>query len=183
MGDKTSPFLSHPVPLLILLFFPSLLLLLLLLYVTSARSFLEVVARMPTLPKSVAHEYDPKLVFRSHSTNLPHLNSWIDELISLNESSLPAQSHPTTDSLVESLQRYDAVFRELLRQTSIFSEPVTKLLAKVWAGVLKLLDYMIKSYHRYVKHTSHLQTQAQNLLQERQGQAAAEKIKNEEFDL
>jgi hypothetical protein len=60
---------------------------------------------------------------------------------------------------------------------------VTRLLAKVWGGNLKLLDYMIKSYHRYVKHTTHLQEQAQQLLTERQGQMVAAKVKDEEFEM
>lgn len=138
---------------------------------------------MTTLSKTVSHEYDPKIVYHSHSTNLPHLNSWIDDLIKVTENTLPARDIPTTNNLVESLQRYDAVFKELLRQLSIFSEPLTRMYSKVWAGVLKLLDYMIKSYHRYVKHTSHLQTQAQNLLNERQRGEAASKIQKEEFDM
>ena len=138
---------------------------------------------MSALSKTVSHEYDPKIVYHSHSANLPHLNTWIEQLIQLTEGSLPAKKTPTTEDLVNSLQRYDAVFRELLRQTSIFSEPVTKMYAKLWAGVLKLLDYMIKSYHRYVKHTSHLQTQAQSLLSERQREEAAHKIAKEESDL
>jgi hypothetical protein len=66
---------------------------------------------------------------------------------------------------------------------SVFSEPVTRLLAKVWGGNLKLMDYMIKSYHRYVKHTTHLQEQAQQLLTERQGQMVAAKVKDEEFEM
>lgn len=138
---------------------------------------------MPTLSKTVAHDYDPNIVFHSHSANLPHLSSWIDELISLTENSLPSGAIPTTDTLVQSLQRYDAMYRELLRQTSIFSEPITRMLSKTWSGVLKLMDFMIKSYHRYVKHTSHLQAQAQALMSERAKGDAAHKIKKEEFEL
>jgi hypothetical protein len=138
---------------------------------------------MSSLTKTVSHEYDPKIVYHSHSSNVPHLNSWIDELINFNENSLPKQSTPNTNNLVEALQRYDSVFKELLRQTSIFSDPITKMMSKVWAGNLKLMDYMIKSYHRYVKHTSHLQSQAQTLLNERQRGEAANKIQKEEFDL
>jgi len=108
--------------------------------------------------------YDPGIVFHSHSSNIPHLNDWIQELISLTESSLPSTDHPSTEQLVESFQRYDAMFRELLNQTSIFTKPVTKLLAKTWEGTLKLLQYTIKSYHRYVKHTTYLQSQAQELM-------------------
>ena len=57
------------------------------------------------------------------------------------------------------------------------------MLAKVWAGTLKLLDYMIKSYHRYVKNTTSLQLQAQTLLGERSIQMAASKVREEEFEL
>lgn len=134
-------------------------------------------------PKASSHGYDQNIVYHSHSANLPHLQSWIDQLVSLTENSFPSKSTPTTDDLVQALQRYDVVFRELLRQTSIFSEPVTRMLSKAWAGVIKLLDYMIKSYHRYVKQTSHLQTKAQNLLSERQKGDAAFKVQKEESEL
>jgi hypothetical protein len=130
-----------------------------------------------------SHQYDPKMVYHSYSSNLPHLQSWIDELISLTEQSLPVQNAPSTDVLVQALQRYDSVFKELLRQTSIFSEPVTRMLAKTWTGNLDLMKYMIKSYHRYVRQTSHLQEQAQNLLNEKQREQAASKIQKEEYDL
>lgn len=140
---------------------------------------------MPGLSKTVSHEYDPKLVFRNYSSNVPHLQSWIDQLIELTENTPLGSSGniPSTDQLVQSLQRYDAVYKELLRQTNIFSEPVTKMLSQVWSGVLKLMTFMIKSYHRYVKHTSHLQTQAQNLIAERQRGEAATKVQREEFEL
>jgi hypothetical protein len=138
---------------------------------------------MPELAKTVSHEYDTKIVFHNYSSNVPHLQSWIDELINLTEHSLPQSATPNTDVLVQSLQRYDSVFKELLRQTAIFSEPITKMYSKVWTGVLNLMKYMIKSYHRYVKHTSHLQDQAQNLLAERQKGEAASKVQKEEFEL
>lgn len=138
---------------------------------------------MASLSKNVLHEYDPAIVFQTHSTNLPHLSSWIEELIHLSETSLPSSSNPSTDQLVESLQRYDAIFRELFKQTSIFSDPLSRLLTKTWTGSLKLVDYVIKSYHRYVKHTAHLQTQSQQLLNDRQAQKAASKVRAEEFEL
>jgi len=127
--------------------------------------------------------YDMNIVFRSHASNIPHITRWIDELVSMTERGKPTRKFPTTENLVDSLQRYDAVYRELLRQTSIFSEPVTKMLAKVWAGALKLLDYMVKSYHRYVKHTSNLQDQASILLSEKQQQMISMKVREDEFDL
>lgn len=122
-------------------------------------------------------------IFHAFSSNLPHLQSWIDELIVLTEQSLPTNHSPTADLLVQSLQRYDAVFKELLRQCSIFSDPITKMFSKLWTGVLTLMKYMIKSYHRYVRQTSHLQDQAQNLLNERQRDQAANKVTKEEFEL
>ncbi len=131
----------------------------------------------------VSHEYDPNVVFHSFSSNLPNLKSWIDDLISLQETALPKNSTPSTDQLVQALQRYDAIYKELLRQTKIFNEPLTRMLTEVWAGVMNLMVYMIKSYHRYVKHTSHLQTQAQTLLSERQKGEAATKIMKEEFEM
>ena len=127
--------------------------------------------------------YDLNIIFKSHASNIPHITRWIDELVSMTEHGHPTRKFPTTENLVEILQRYDAVFRELLRQTSIFSEPMTKVLAKAWAGVLKLLDYMVKSYHRYVKHTSNLQEQAEALLAEKQQQALSMKVREEEFEL
>lgn len=75
--------------------------------------------------------YDMNIVFQSHASNIPHITRWIDELVSMTERGSPMRKFPTTENLVDSLQRYDAVYRELLRQTSIFSEPVTKMLAKV----------------------------------------------------
>lgn len=129
---------------------------------------------------------DPKHVFHNYNANLPHLQSWIDELIYLTEhntTSTSSSSTPTTETLVQALQRYDAVFKELLRQTSIFSEPLTQMYAKTWTGALQLMKFMVKSYHRYVKQTSHLQEQAQNLLQERTRDQAATKVQKEEFDL
>lgn len=138
---------------------------------------------MASLSNTISHDYDPSIVYHSHSSNVPHLKNWISELVEITESSYQKNPTPTTEDLVNALQRYDAVIKELLRQTSIFSEPLTKMLAQAWAGVIKLLDYMIKSYHRYVKHTSHLQTQAHDLLNERQRSEAAYKIQKEESDL
>ena len=138
---------------------------------------------MLSLSKNVAHDYDPNLSFSSHSSNLPHMTSWIDELVKMTEKSLPVRSEPTTVQLVECLQRYDAVFKEIIRQNVIFSEPLAKMTAKAWAGSLKLMDYMVKSYHKYVRHTAHLQDQARELLAERQAQIAASKIQLEEFEL
>lgn len=134
--------------------------------------------------RTVTHQYDPQVAFHNYSSNVPHLQSWIDELIEASEKShRQQQSAPSTDSIVQSLQRYDTVFKELLRQTSIFSPPLTKMLSKVWAGSLQMLIYMIKNYHRYVKQTSHLQTQAQNLLSERQRGEAAHKVQKDDFEL
>ena len=138
---------------------------------------------MLSLSKNVAHEYDPNLEFSTHSANLPHMSSWVDELVKMTESSLPTRSEPTTTQLVESLQRYDAIFKEIIRQNVIFSEPLSKLIGKAWTGSLNLMDYMVKSYHKYVRHTTHLQDQAQELLNERQSQLAATKVQNEEFEL
>lgn len=132
---------------------------------------------------NVAHEYDPNLVFRNYTANIPHLKSWVDDLVKLTETSLPQTSTPNTDTLVNALQRYDVVFKELLRQTTIFSEPIAEMLAKAWSGALRLLMYMIKSYHRYVKQTSHLQDQAQSLLAERIKDEAATKVQKEEFEM
>lgn len=57
------------------------------------------------------------------------------------------------------------------------------MMSKAWKGVFCLMNFMIKAYHRYVKHTSDLQSQAQSLLNERQKDDAAGKIKAEESEL
>jgi hypothetical protein len=120
-------------------------------------------------------------VFHSHSYNLPHLNSWIDEIIKLTDKTTSSRKASTsTEDLVESLQRYDAIFRELIRQTKIFSIDLTKLYGKLWVGVLKLLDSMIKIYHRHVTQTSSLQEQARELIRQRHAQVAATKIEKEQ---
>lgn len=114
---------------------------------------------------------------------MPHLNSWVDDLIHMTENALPARDHPTTEQLVEALHRYDSVFRELIRQTVIHSEPLTRMYTKTWVGTLKLLDYMVKAYHRYVKHTTHLQDQAASILKDKRGQMAAALVREEEHEL
>ena len=138
---------------------------------------------MPSLSKQVVHDYDPKSPFHNQAINIPLLSTWIDELISLTEKSLPVRSTPTTEQLVESLSRYDAVFRELMRQTGKYSTNITKMFAKTWMGTLNLMDYMVKSYHRYVTTTDHLQEQARELLKQRAAKDAANTIMKEEFEL
>ena len=120
------------------------------------------------------HAYDTNIIYHSHASNVPHINSWIDELVSLTEKGLPQRKFPTTQNLVDALQRYDAVYRELLRQTSIFSEPVTKQLAKVWAGSLDCWTGDI------VKHIS-IQEQAEAL--QKNTAMVASKVREDEFDL
>jgi hypothetical protein len=85
---------------------------------------------MATLAEKLANQYDPSIIFHNHSANLPHLNSWIEELISLTENKSNKKSVPTTEDLVEAVQRYNVIFSELLRQTRIFSEPITRLLGE-----------------------------------------------------
>lgn len=63
------------------------------------------------------------------------------------------------------------------------SEQNTKLFAKTWKGVYSLVNFTIKNYHRYVKHTTYLQAQAQQLLNERLASMAANKVREEEFEL
>ena len=68
--------------------------------------------------KTITHHYDPGIVYHSHSSNIPHLNNWIDDLIQLTENkSNSSNQKPTTEDLVEAFQRYDAIFKELLHQT------------------------------------------------------------------
>ena len=93
-------------------------------------------------------------MFHNHSTNLPHLNTWIDQIIDLTNTQTHKKQnketnlqHPTTDTLVQALQRYDCVYKELLRQTSIYSDPLTKMYAKTWHGVFQLFEYMVSMLH------------------------------------
>ena len=122
-------------------------------------------------------------IFHSHSYNLPHLNTWIDEIIKLTDKTASRKVNTTTEDLVDSLHRYDAIFRELIRQTKIFSGDLTKLYSKLWIGVLKLLDSMVKIYHRHVTQTSSLQDQARELIRQRHAQVAATKIDKEQGTL
>lgn len=140
---------------------------------------------MPGIARpAVSFEYEPSsTLFHSHSTNLPHLSSWIEDLVRMTERSIPIQSTPSTEALVQALQRYDACFKELYNQTKLFSDDLSKLYSKMWIGVLRLMDTMIKVYHRYVKQTSKTQEHAQKLISERQAQLAAQKVNNEEVDL
>jgi len=50
---------------------------------------------------------------------MPHLVSWIDELIAACENS-SRSAHPSTENLVHSLKRYDTIFCELMRQNYMF---------------------------------------------------------------
>ena len=102
-------------------------------------------------------------IYHNYSSNLPHLSNWIDELITQTENSLPISASPETILLVESIHRYDSCFRELINQVSIFSKDQSKLFGKVWVGVLNLLDYMVKLYHRHVKQTAKIQGNNSNL--------------------
>ena len=51
---------------------------------------------MLSLSKNVAHDYDPNLAFSTHNANMPHMSSWIDDLVKMTEKSLPTRSEPTT---------------------------------------------------------------------------------------
>ncbi len=91
---------------------------------------------MPSLSKNVAHKYDPNVVFHTHNSNMPHISQWIEEMITLTENNinpltLSNQSEITTDHLVQALQRYDAMFKELMKQNNLFNEKLTNLFGKV----------------------------------------------------
>ena len=111
------------------------------------------------LGAGVAHQYDANLltnskpkdnnsnatndVFHNHSSNVPHLKTWIDQLVDLtvatdanankNISTSGIVQHPTTENLVQAMQRYNVVFQELLKQVSIFSNPVSQVSQTVTA--------------------------------------------------
>jgi hypothetical protein len=136
---------------------------------------------MPTFAKNLADQYDSSVqIFHNQSSNLPLLHTWIDELLALTKKSSYNKETPTTESLVESIQRYNAIFMELLRQTSIFSDTLTKLIAKAWNGNMYLLDNMIKSYHKYVRFTVQTQNSAQQMLREKAKESLITKNKEEE---
>ena len=136
---------------------------------------------MPILSKELAEQYDdPHNIFHVYSSNIPHLNSWIDELVDLTKKSSYSRDVPTTEVLVEFTQRYNAVFKELLRQTAVFNLPLSQLVAKAWSGNLKLLDHMIKTYHKHVRETNLVKGQAQQVMREKQTQEASVKNREEE---
>ena len=136
---------------------------------------------MPVLSKELAEQYDdPHNIFHVYSSNIPHLNSWIDELVDLTKKSSYSRDVPTTEVLVEFTQRYNAVFKELLRQTAVFNLPLSQLVAKAWSGNLKLLDHMIKTYHKHVRETNLVKGQAQQVMREKQTQEASVKNREEE---
>lgn len=124
-----------------------------------------------------------KMVFHNHSFNLPLVDTWIDEMINLSLSSFSTKTFSTTDQLVESLKRYDVCFRELLKQTKVYSAELSHTFGKLWIGVMKLLDSMIRMYHRHIYQSSHMQNQARQLIAEKQAQVAANKIADEEKEL
>lgn len=131
------------------------------------------------LGPGVGHEYDPNLfintntrakgssksgaatsgndVFHNHSSNVPHLKNWIDQLVSLtistdsNALKKPSSSGgvqlPTTENLVQALQRYDAVYQELNRQVSIFSESLSKAKQNKDLELYAFLSHNSKYYY------------------------------------
>ena len=103
--------------------------------------------------RNAAHEYDPSIVFHSHSSDLPHLNDWISELIAQSEESLPIQSNPTTEQLVQALQRYDSMFRELLRQTR-YNESSSSAAVRQDI-IIAHFSYFILFYPSYCVMSSH----------------------------
>jgi len=138
------------------------------------------------ISKDIAYEYDSNILGNSssngNSTKL--FESWIDELIHLNEYASANQAEAiSTENIVQLIRRYDTLFRELLKQSSIYSDTITRLLAKSWSAAVKLLDFMIKNYHLYVKNTSQLQEQAQKMLEDRKGEVVREKFRKEEHIL
>ena len=102
------------------------------------------------LPSSLqSNTIDSKFIHRGISEDLPYITTWLNELIRLTEEACTLQSVPSTQELIKALQRYDLVFRELIRNITIYSDILGRLLAKIWSGTIKLLDFLIKSYHRY----------------------------------
>ena len=142
--------------------------------------------KIQKISKDTAYDYDPTILgSNSNSFNSTKLfESWIDELIHLNEYASANQAEAiSTENIVQVLRRYDTLFRELLKQSAVYSDPITRLLAKSWSAAVKLLDFMIKNYHLYVKNTSHIQEQAQRMLEDRKGDIVREKFRKEEHIL
>jgi len=136
------------------------------------------------ISKEIAYEYDPTILggTSSHSTKL--FESWIDELIYLNDNASANQTEAiSTENVVQVIKRYDTLFRELLKQSSIYSDSITRLLARTWNSSVKLLDFMIKNYHLYVRNTTHIQEQAQKMLEDRKSEVVREKFRKEDHVL
>lgn len=141
---------------------------------------------MPVLSKEMSDQYDSSVkVFHNHASNQNSLNTWIDKLIVLTRktSSSNNKDAPSTESFVESIQRYNAVFMELIRQTNIFSETLSKLYAKTWNGSMTLLDNMIKTYHKYVRSNMTSKSMASRQLKDKAKDDVAMKNKEEDYIL
>ena len=117
----------------------------------------------------------------NQSSNRPLLCSWIDELTSLTYDITRSKEIPTSESFINSMTRYNAVFTELLSQTSVYNEHLTKMMSKTWIGCMQLIEVLIKVYHKHVKATDQTRNQAHHILREKSKEDAA--IRNKEEHL
>ena len=75
------------------------------------------------LPSSLqSNTIDSKFIHRGISEDLPYITTWLNELIRLTEEACTLRSVPSTQELIKALQRYDLVFRELIRNITIYSD-------------------------------------------------------------
>ena len=130
-------------------------------------------SRLPASLKS--NEFDGKFIYRGISEDLPYITTWLNELIRLTEEACTLRSTPSTQELIKALQRYDLVFRELIRDITVYSEPLGRVIAKIWSGTVKLLDFLIKSYHRYYTLSHHFSNIAADITRNELLEAAGEK--------
>lgn len=132
-----------------------------------------------TLPRALqssnSNSFDSKFLCRGISEDLPYITTWLNELIRLTEEACTLRSTPSTHELIKALQRYDLVFRELIRNLTIYSDVLGRLLAKIWSGTVKLLDFMIKSYHRYFTLSNHFREVATKITRDELLEGASER--------
>lgn len=146
---------------------------------------------MSRLPKSIlSQQFDASLIYIPSDkalqppTHVTEAHEWIDRLLVLNKEGIKTKggSIPSVDVLVESMQRYDAIFAEIIKQTRVYSNRIAGLEEKAWSGVMELLECIIKSFHRHTKQTVHIQEEAKQVLAQKRDKEIVEKKRIEEFN-
>lgn len=146
---------------------------------------------MSFLPNSLlAQRFDPSLVYIPKDKGLEppqHVSDaydWIDKLIALNNdnSAKIKGTIPTIYTLVDCMQRYDAIFCEIAKQISVFSERISSYQLSSWKAVMQLLESIIKSFHRHTKETKHVQEKAKSVIKHSREKEAEDKRNIEQFN-